>query len=171
MEIRLIIRYGIYFVALVLLQTLLFNYVSLGTGLVPFVYILALLLLPIDIQNWILLIFAFVLGFTIDVFNDTMALNTSAMLFAALLRPGVIQILSPRDGYEIGTLPSFKNFKPGRFLAFVSIIVFAHQIVFFSLDIFNFSKIGVVFLKTIINTVLSVAFIMILHLLFFKNNK
>ena len=171
MEVRLIIRYIIYFISLVLLQTLLFNYVSLGTGLVPFVYILAVLLLPIDTKNWFLLLFSFFLGFTIDVFNDTLALNTMALLFVALLRPLIIRLLAPSDGYDSGTLPSFSSFKLSRFIVYSLILVFSHQLIFFSFDIFAFSKLGIIILKTLINTIFSVIFITILHLIFFKNKQ
>lgn len=171
MEVRLIIRYIIYFISLVLLQTLLFNYVSLGTGLVPFVYILAVLLLPIDIQNWFLIIFSFFLGFTIDVFSDTLALNTMALLFVALIRPLVIQLLAPSDGYNVGTLPSFSSFKLGRFIVYALILVFFDQLIYFSFDIFAFSKFGIIILKTFVNTIFSVIFITILHLIFFKNKQ
>lgn len=169
MEIRLLIRYFIYFLALVLLQTLLFNHVSLGPGLIPFVYILGLLLLPLEIQNWILLIYSFALGISVDIFSDTLALNTSALLFAALLRPIVIQLLAPSEGYEVGTLPSYFSFKFGRFLIYIGIIVLAHQLVYFSLDIFEFAKIGVVIFKAFINTIYTLTFIFIIHLLFLKN--
>ena len=169
MEVRLIIRYIVYFVSLVLLQTLLFNYISLGVGLIPCVYILVILLLPIDIQNWSLLLVSFFLGITIDVFNDSMALNTSALLFVAFIRPRLIQLLASDDGYKTGTLPSYKVFKLNRFIIYASTIVFIHQFILFSLDIFTFSKIGIIFLKTIINTIYTVIFIIILHILFFKN--
>ena len=171
MEVRLIIRYIVYFVSLVLLQTLLFNYIPLGIGLVPYIYILAIILLPIEIQNWSLLLISFLLGITIDIFNDSMALHTSAILFVAFVRPAIIQALASDDGYKTGTLPSYKSFKLNRFIFYIFIIVFVHQFIFFSFDIFKFSKIGIIILKTIVNTFYTGIFIIIIHILFFKNKQ
>ncbi len=169
MEVRLALRYVVYFIVLLFLQILLFNYVSIGIGMIPFVYILGLILLPIEVPNWFLLIYAFVLGICVDVAGDTMAINTSALLMAAFVRPRLIRFLSPDDGYKAGTLPSFFSFKPKLFLTYVAIIVFIHQLVFFSLDIFKLSKILIVLFKAFVNTFYSLIFIIIIHLLFMKN--
>ncbi len=169
MNIRLFIKYFFYTTILVLLQILLFNYISLGTGLVPYVYFLIILLLPLEVHKLVPLLFGFFLGLFIDILNDTVALHTGAMVFAGYLRPFVLQILSPEDGYETGKLPSFYNFGLGWFLSYSLILMFFHQLVYFSLDIFMLSKIGLILLKTVINTLYSVTFIVIIHLLFLKN--
>lgn len=169
MEIRFLIKYGLYTVILILLQILLFNYVSLGVGLVPFVYVLVILLLPNDIDNWMLLIFSFILGLLIDIFSDTMALNAASVLFMAVFRPLVIKLLAPDEGFVPDTLPSIKTFKVGKFVIYISVLVFVYQLVYHILDIFNISKIGIVLLKTIINTFQTVSFMIIIHLLLLKN--
>lgn len=169
MEARLILRYFFYSVVLFFLQIILFNHVAIGIGLVPFVYILIILLLPVDIQRVIPLVFAFVFAFLIDIFNDTIAYNTGAFVFVAFLRPWILQILSPGDGYEVGKLPSVFNMGFGWFIRYTLIIVFFHQLVYFSLETFMISKILVVFSKAFVNTIYSVAFIIVLHILFFRN--
>ncbi|MBN2663848.1 MAG: hypothetical protein JXR68_09385 [Bacteroidales bacterium] len=169
MEARLILRYFFYSVFLFFLQILLFNHVAIGLGLIPFVYILIVLLLPIEIHRVIPLILAFVFGFLVDVFNDTIAFNTAAFVFIAFIRPWILQILSPSDGYEVGKLPSAFNMGFGWFIFYSIIIVFFHQLVYFSLEIFMISKILVVLAKVFVNTLYSVAFIIVLHILFFRN--
>ncbi len=169
MEARLAIRTGIYFLVLLFLQILLFNYVSIGVGMIPFVYILGLILLPIEVPNWFLLVYSFILGISVDVAGDTMALNTSALMFSAFIRPRLIRFLAPDDGYKAGTLPSFFSFKAKRFLLYITIIIFVHQLVFFTLDIFKLSKILIIIFKAFFNTFYSLVFILIIHLLFLKN--
>lgn len=169
MEARLIIRYFFYAIVLFLLQVLLFNYVAIGIGLIPFVYILILLVLPIDIHRVLPLIFAFVFGFFIDVFNDTMAYNTGAFVFIAFARPWILQILSPKDGYEVGKLPSFYNMGFGWFVLYAIILIFLHQLIYFSLEVFMISKIFIIFGKALVNTFYSLAFIIVLHVLVFRN--
>ncbi len=169
MEIRLLIRYGIYFVVLYLLQILGFNYVQIGTGLFPAVYLLIIILLPIEINKMWLLVTAFIVGMIMDISNDSIAINTAALVFATFFRPFILQVLVVRDGYEIGKLPSFKNYGLNWFIFYSLAFVFLYQLVYFSLDIFSFAKIGVILLKTVINTLYTVSFVVLLHLLFFRN--
>jgi len=169
MEARLVLRYFLYAIILFFLQILLFNHVAIGQGLIPFVYILILLLLPIDLHKTIPLIFAFAFGLFLDLSNDTLAYNTGAFVIIAFVRPLVLQLLAPGDGYEAGKLPSFYNMGFGWFLFYSFILVFLHQFVYFSLDAFVFSKFFVVLAKTFVNTIYSVAFILALHILLFRN--
>lgn len=169
MEARLVFRYLIYSVILFFSQVLLFNYVAIGIGLIPFVYILILLLLPIETHKTIPLVLAFVFGLFLDFFNDTLAYNTGAFIFAAFVRPWILQILAPNDGYEIGKLPSFYNMGFKWFLPYSLIIVFLHQFVYFSLESFIFSKFFIVLAKAFVNTIYSTAFIIVMHILLFKN--
>ncbi|MEA3451099.1 MAG: hypothetical protein U9Q83_04265 [Bacteroidota bacterium] len=170
MEIRILIRHIIYFVILYLLQILVFNYITLGPGLFPSVYLLIIILLPIEIEKIWLLVTAFFVGFILDFSNDTLALNTSALLFATFLRPFILQSISIREGYEIGKLPSFKNYGVNWFILYTLIFVFIFEFVYLSLDIFSFSKIGVILLKSVVNTLFSASFVVLLHLLFFRNS-
>ncbi len=169
MEARLLIRYFIYSTVLLLLQVLLFNYVSLGTGLVPFVYIMILLFFPIETHKALPLIFAFVFGLSLDFLNDTVALNTGALVFIAFIRPSILQLLSPDNGYEVGRLPSFYNMGLKWFVIYSLIMIFFHQFIYFSLEIFSLAKIHIIFFKTIVNTLYSFSFIILLHILIFKN--
>jgi len=170
MEIRLLLRYIIYFVVLYLLQILVFNYMTLGVGLFPSVFLLIIILLPIEIEKLWLLVISFIIGFVLDFSNDTLALNTSALLFVAFLRPFILQLISVRDGYEIGKLPSYKNYGINWFILYTLIFVFIFELVYVSLDIFTFAKIGVILLKSVINTLFSASFVILSHLLFFRNS-
>jgi hypothetical protein len=169
MEFRLVFRYISYSILLIFLQVILFNNVLLGVGLAPFVYVMLLLFLPIDIKGWVLLIIAFFLGLFVDVFSDTLAINTSACLFVAFARPYTLRFLSPDDGYESDFLPSYHHLGLRWFALYSLVLVFIHQLVYFSLDIFELSKIGIVLIKAIINTLLTVFFILTLNIFVFKN--
>jgi len=63
-----VIRYTVIFILLVLLQILLFNNIQFSGYVNPYVYIMFILLLPVEIPSWLLLILAFFTGMTIDIF-------------------------------------------------------------------------------------------------------
>jgi hypothetical protein len=169
MESRLIIRYSIYFITLFLLQILLFNFVLIGTDLFPFVFLLIIILLPVETERLTVLLIAFAMGLFLDFASDTVAIQTAAILFAAFIRPGVLSILSPSDGYEPGKLPSIKNFSLSWFAYYSAIIIFADNFIYYFFKAFSLSAIGTVFLKTLINTAFTTIFIVLMHIIFYRN--
>ncbi|MFZ4059415.1 MAG: rod shape-determining protein MreD, partial [Ferruginibacter sp.] len=66
------------FFLLILLQVLVFNNMHLNGYINPYVYVLFILLLPFETPQWLLLISAFLLGFGVDLFSDTMGMHTAA---------------------------------------------------------------------------------------------
>src|SRR5512137_2722988 len=97
-----IIRYTVIFVILIFLQVLLFNNIQFSGYINPYVYVMLILLLPVEIPSWLLLIICFFSGLTVDLFNGTPGIHTSATVFSGFIRPYILRFISPRDGYEAG---------------------------------------------------------------------
>ncbi len=94
------------FIILILLQVWVFNNIQFSGYINPYVYTLFILLLPFETPGWLLLLFAFATGLTIDMFTDTPGVHTSSTVFLAALRPVVIQAISSREAYESGAKPT-----------------------------------------------------------------
>ena len=103
--IKLLGRNIIRFMVLVLVQILVLNNIQVSGYIVPHIYILFILLLPFETPRWLLLIAAFALGITVDLFTQTHGMHAAATVFIAFLRPWVLEMSAPRDGYEPGTFP------------------------------------------------------------------
>ena len=72
---KIIIKFAISFVIIVLLQVTVFNHLVLFGVAVPMVFICWLLRLPVTLNvNWVLTC-GFVLGLTVDIFSDTLGMN------------------------------------------------------------------------------------------------
>ena len=110
------------FIVLLLVQGLIINELQLGSNVLPMIYVLAILLLPIDIPNWSILIIAFVYGIAVDTFTSTIGLHTSACVLIAFLRPMVMRLIAPRDGYESGTSPNLALMGWQWFVSYAGII-------------------------------------------------
>ena len=82
--IKIYLRNILRFVVLVLIQVLVINNLQLSSYVDPFIYVLFILLLPFETPGWILLLFAFSLGLTIDMFSDTAGVHASATVFTIL---------------------------------------------------------------------------------------
>lgn len=159
-----IFKYSLNFIIVVLVQLLLCNNIQFSGYINPYIYIFLILMLPYETKSWLLLLLAFILGMTIDIFTGTMGLHTFATVFAAFIRPGILRLTAPRDGYDIlyGLSMSTYGFK--WYLAYASITVFVHHFVLFYLEVFRFDNFFGTLLRVILSSIFSLVFILLLEL-------
>lgn len=156
------------FVVLVLLQVLVFDNIEFSGHINPYIYILFIILLPFETPNWLLLVLAFFLGFTVDLFSLTPGMHASATVFAAFLRPFVLKNFSPRDGYEPGTLPTVSYYGLLWFAKYAAILVLAHHFFLFTMEIFRLGDIIFIMSKTFASGLISILFILISQYFIFR---
>jgi len=158
-----ILRYGLIFILLLLLQVLLFNNIQFSGYVNPYIYIMFILLLPVEMPAWILLIISFAIGLIIDLFSGTPGMHTSATVLAGFVRPYVLRIISPRDGYEPGVDPSIIIYGFRWFVIYTSIIVLVHHFALFYLEVFRLADFFRTFLRVILSSLFSISFIILLE--------
>lgn len=149
------------FIVLVLVQILVFNNIQFSGYIVPYIYILFILLLPFETPRWLLLLAAFTLGISVDLFTQTPGMHAAASVLMAFLRPWVLEMSAPRDGYEPGTYPRLYYYGFQWFLRYTVILVLAHHLVLFYVEVFRFSE----FFSTLLRVLLSSLFSIILIIL------
>jgi rod shape-determining protein MreD len=159
--IRLAGRNIIRFIVLVLVQILLINNIQISGYIIPHFYILFILLLPFETPRWLLLIAAFALGISVDLFTQTPGMHAFATVFMAFLRPFVLEMSSPRDGYEPGTFPRLAYYGFQWFLRYTVILVLAHHLVLFYIEVFRFSEFFSTLLRVILSSLFSIILIML----------
>jgi rod shape-determining protein MreD len=146
---------------LVFFQIVILNNIQLGGYINPYFYVLFILLLPFETPKWLLLISAFILGLSVDMFSDTMGLHAAASVFMAYCRPGVLKIVSSRRDYEPGIQPIIRDLGLKWFFYYSLILVSVHHVILFYLEIFGFSE----FFHTLLRAILSIMFTMLLLIL------
>jgi rod shape-determining protein MreD len=158
-----ILRFGLIFILLLLLQVLLFNNIQFSRYVNPYVYLMFILLLPFEIPAWLLLIISFFTGLIIDLFSGTPGMHTSATLLAGFVRPFVLRIISPRDGYESGADPSMIVYGFRWFLTYTAIIVVIHHTALFYLEVFRLTDFFRTLARVLLSSLFSVTFILLLE--------
>ena len=156
------------FLFLLLLQVFLFNRIELSGYLNPYVYVLFILLLPFETPRWSGLILAFMMGLGIDLFTGTIGIHATATVFMAYLRPFVLEMISPRDGYEIGSFPRIHYYGFSWFLKYSLILVFAHHFVLFYLEVFKFEDFFSTLLRVLLSVIFSVTLIILSQYVIFR---
>ena len=154
---------------LVVMQVLIFNNIKIGSyGIMPLFYVLFILSVPFEVSNWLQLIFAFVLGYTIDMFADSPGLHTAASVFMAFLRPTMLSILAPRDGYESGLYPYATYMGMSWFVRYCVPLIFAHHLSYFLIDSIGFFSLSQIIIKLFATAAVTILFVILSQFVMFK---
>ncbi|MDX5422695.1 MAG: hypothetical protein LPK14_10615 [Hymenobacteraceae bacterium] len=162
------IKHILQFVLFVALQILLMdNLVLYSTGFC-FIYVAFLLFLPIEINRVLLLFLGFITGFTVDVFYDTMGIHAAASVLLAFLRPHVLNLLTPRDGYDTNDSVNIHIMGWRWFLAYTLTLLVVHHAAVFFLETINLETMWYNLAKVLLSTLFTGIVVVILQLLFFS---
>lgn len=132
-----------------------------------FFYLGFLLFLPIATPIVLMLVLSFVLGFSMDLFYDTGGVHAAAAVLLGYLRPWVLRLLTPRDGYEAQDSVNIHQMGWQWFGLYLGLLVTIHHFVFFFLELGSFSAIGLTLLKILVSTLFTAVTMLIVQLLLF----
>lgn len=159
-----IIENIIRFIILVLLQVLLLNNINFLGYINPYFYVLFLVLYPFNTPQTLFLLVAFLLGISIDTFEDSGGINAAACVVVAFIRPAVLRF-SFGISYDYQTV-KLVNTPFGARLGYILILVFVHHFILFTLEMFDFSHIFLMAKKTLFSGIFTVILILISLTLF-----
>ena len=169
--IKTYLKYTLYFIFIILLQGLVINNFQISVYLYPMVYVIIILMLPVEINIYFLLVAALVVGVSVDALSDTFGLHTSSCLTIAYVRPMVLNLVKPRDGYDNSLLLSIHDMGKVWFLSYAFIMIMIHHIWFFTFEMLRFNLMGMIIIKSILSSFISLVIIVLLQYLLFKPSK
>ena len=157
------------FVLLVLLQVLIFNHINFLGYINPYVYILFILLYPINTNRQLFIFLSFLLGLTIDIFSDSGGIHAAACATIAYTRPLFLKF-SFGTSYEHQTL-RIGSSEIGQRISYFTTIILLHHIVLFSMEVFNTSNILLIIKKSLFSGIFTLIMCLILTVLFSRSSK
>lgn len=163
--------YSIQFVLLLMAQIIVFNSLQFSTLVYPMVYPLFLLLMPFNLGVLTGMGIGFGFGLLIDYFSNTFGLHASASIVIMYLRPALLKLISPKNGYDPILIPSIRDMGYGWFLYYAGIMLFIHHFWFFIFEFFSFSSFFWIILKALSSLVFSLVFMVIWQFLFLRPSK
>lgn len=158
------------FIFLVLFQVLILNNIQLSGYLNPFLYVLFILMLPFQTPDWLVLLLAFILGLSIDLFSDTGGLHAAATVFMAFFRKPILKLISPREGYDVVQKPTVQQFGFGWFFSYAGILVLLHHFFLFYMEAFHFSEFFSTFFRVILSSIFTLTLVFISQF-FFRDSR
>lgn len=139
------------FILLLAMQVVIFNRMDLFGFVNPYPYILFILLYPVNGSKAGLLISSFFLGLIMDMFLNSGGSHAVACVCLAYFRPAIFKF-SFGVSYEYQTIKINERLSPERF-SFILISVVTHHLILYLLEIFRFSLILDILIRTVLSTV------------------
>jgi len=155
----------ILFFLYVLVQALVLRNLVLFNSAFCFLYIAFILLLPIELNSLILMVIGFVIGFTIDIFYDSMGLHALATVLVAYLRNYWLTTITPQGGYDSSSSTSLMVNGLQWFLVYTLPMVFIHHLVLFFVEASGFTLFWYTMLKVVGSLLFTMSVIILLQYL------
>lgn len=157
------------FVILALLQVLILSNINFLGYINPYLYVFFILLLPLNLTQYKTIFFGFLMGLTIDIFEDSGGIHAAACVLIAYLRPSFLRF-SFGISYEHQTVKFHQTPIAQRF-TYISLMVFIHHLMLFSLEIFDLSFTVLILKKTLFSGIFTILLILIVTGIFQQNKK
>ena len=147
------------YIAVMLLQVLLFDQLQLLGVCHPYIYILCLLMMPITLPHSVDMIIGAIIGLVMDVFCNSLGIHTAACILLMFVRPYLIgAIVNNKD--RLNEQISLHAIGMEAMLKYVILLVVLHHLIVFALGAWSWQHIGFVILETLVSSTVTILVIM-----------
>ena len=165
-----IIKYIWHCLALIAVQALVLSHINISGLVNPYIYPLLILFLPLTTPRWAMLLIAFAIGLSVDIFQSTLGMHASAAVLLAFIRPGLLRILNPKE-QEMNELMDPYYHGITWFAIYAGILVFIHHLFYFAVEKGNFHEYWWTFLRSLCSTAFSLLTMTVYMVMVFSKSK
>ncbi len=155
------IEFIFWFVGLVLFQVLLLNHIQIAGVINPFLYIYFIIALPIHTNRISLIFTGFFLGLVVDALSNTWGIHAMGTTLIAFLRPYIFRIVVTQEELD-KVMPRFRTMGI-NYVKYIIFMVLIHHLSLFLLEAFSFKYFGIILLKTLVSSALTILLIFTLE--------
>lgn len=166
-----VFRYLRFYIIIILIQVLLLNNMQFAGFINPQLYVVIIILLPLGVSKPLSLLIGFCLGLFIDIFTSTLGLHAAAATFAAYIRPYLLRIMSPKDGYSFIESPTADRMGWNWFLYFSSMMILGHHLFLFISEAFHFREIWNTLFRVLASSLFTLILVVTYQMLTFNRKK
>ncbi|MAO34056.1 MAG: rod shape-determining protein MreD [Flavobacteriales bacterium] len=140
----------------VLLQVLVLNEILFFAYINPYLYLTLIISIPLKTPNWLLLFYAFLIGFLIDLFSGSLGFHSTATVFIAFIKIGLAKITIPYNILEDMDEITLNKIGSKSYIVFSFLMILIHNSLLFSLEYlyFNLQILGKIISSSIVTLVL-----------------
>jgi len=166
-----LLKYGLLFVFLVLLQVLVVNNTLFSGYINPHIYILFIFAFPLNKEKTPFLLLSFFLGLSIDFFSNSGGINAAATLFIAYFRLPFLHSIQKKTEFDY-LLFNIKELNIIQSFTYVFTLTFLHHIIVFFLAYYKADGfLSMLYDPVLLSSILTAILIGLSISLFFSNSK
>lgn len=169
--VQVVINNVLRFAVFTLLQVSIIQYINFGNWFIPLLYIISILMLPFETPRVAVLLICFAQGLIIDIFYNQQGLHSAATVFLGFLRPSVLKLLAPREGYDNLVKPTVHYMGAAWFFTYAGFLILCHHLVYFFLEMFRFSEFFSTLSRAMLSSAATLLLVFIFQFLFYRNEK
>ena len=154
------------FFVYLLYQVMILQNVVLFHTAFCFLYVAYLLLLPVETNPLALMGIGFLMGFSVDMFYESIGLHAFACVFVMYVRNYWLSSITPQGGYDSNVTPSMALGGFQWFVVYALPLVFVHHLMLFYMEAGGFGMFWFTLWKTIVSTFFTTLVILIAQFLF-----
>jgi hypothetical protein len=147
-------------------QVLILQNVVLFNTAFCFLYVLYLLLLPVETNPLLLMGIGFAMGFVVDLFYESIGLHAFACVMLMYVRNYWLNQITPQGGYDSGSVPSMALSTVQWFVIYIAPMIFLHHALLFFIEAGGFGMFWFTLWKVITSTFFTTLVILIAQFLF-----
>ena len=139
------------------------RFIGIGGYVFCYVYLGAILFLPIGASPLLVLIGSFFVGLLNDFFYDSAGLHAGATVFLAFMRAQVLRIIRPSGGYMDYMEPTGNSMGYGWFIYYAGSLVFMHHLFLFLAAYARWDAMGLALIKAVASSLLTLLALLLLQ--------
>ena len=159
------------FVMLSLSQVMIFNNFLIFENTVN-IYLIFVLVFPLNFNKSLAYIITFIFGFVIDFFSNSFGIITFSLLISILIKPSIIKFAFGH--FDVNKVRKTSEYISGtslyQQLSYLFLMFFTHQLILNTVEIFSLQNFDMILSKTFISSIISIIFSYFLLLIFFRKN-
>ncbi len=159
------------FIILSLSQVMIFNNFLIFGNTVN-IYLIFVLVFPLNFNKSIAYIITFIFGFVIDFFSSSFGIITFSLLLSILTKPYIIKFAF--GNFDVNKVRRTSEYISGtslyQQLSYLFLMFFTHQLILYSVEIFSLKNFDIILNKTLISSIISIIFSYFILLIFFRKN-
>ena len=159
------------FLFIILSQILIFNNILIY-GISPNIYLIFLIVFPLNYNKSFFYVYIFIAGLILDFFSNTYGIITFSLLLSSWLRPYFLKFsFGHFDASMVRkTADYIKETSLYQKLTFLILMYLTHQFFLFTVEAFSFEKLDWIIKKTLTSTIISIILCYIFILIFYTKN-
>ena len=124
-----------WFALFFLAQVIVLGRIHLFHYATPFLYVYFVAMFPRNYEKWAVLLWSFLLGLLIDIFQNTPGLAAASLTVIAAVQPYYLELYVPRNSAD-NLQPSMTTLGPLKYTYYIVPMVTVYCLLFYSLESF-----------------------------------